>query len=387
MSPCFLFGCHGRSRSKECTAATSPRAFQMTPEMQGGKSFEKDGADSPSLVSMPVSERLDFGAEVELTDFTMVEARTAARASWRLALNVVVAVNRMNRSCAQTSTQAGEWIRQLTRSKSELSAKFNGDKSKLSEPDEVERIRQLRSLIEPGQALGCMSDFAKSCCDDAFCRRLLRKYGGDIRKCTEKLKFAMAWREQHKDLLLIRKCVLSSDERVIGADLEKRPILYLCLKNQMLPGSQCLDHKTVCMLQAIDCMPEGVEQTVHIWDLHGQQFRISDLNPSPMIEIMRAHESYYAGRLHEVIIIGMPKLAKVLKDVVWPLVPESTKKKVKFMSVEESQVYLKERCDRAVCGRIFDAMADNRDDTISLEERKKKWMQMNKSGAMVSVLE
>eukprot|EP00928_Gymnodinium_smaydae_P087300 TRINITY_DN7157_c0_g1_i1.p1 TRINITY_DN7157_c0_g1~~TRINITY_DN7157_c0_g1_i1.p1 ORF type:complete len:388 (-),score=43.47 TRINITY_DN7157_c0_g1_i1:365-1528(-) len=387
MSPCFLFGCHGRSRSNACAAATSPRAFQMTPEMQGGKSFEKDGADSPSLVSMPVSEKLDLGAEVDVADFTMVEARTAARASWRLALNVVVAVNRMNRSCAHTSTQAGEGLRQLTRSEREFRAKSNGDKSKLAEQDEVEGIRQLRSSIEPGQELGCMSDFAKSCCDDAFCRRLLRKCDGDIRKCTDKLRLAMAWREQHKDLLLIRKCVLSSDERVIGADLEKRPILYTCLKNHMLPNSKCRERGTVCMLQAIDCMPEGVEQTVHIWDLHGQQFRISDLNPSSMIETMRAHESYFAGRLHELIIIGMPKLAKVLKDVVWPLVPDSTKKKVKFMSVEESQVYLKERCDMEVCGRIFDAMADNRDDTISLDERKKKWMQMDKSGSMIPVLE
>merc|ERR1719277_1407775 len=104
-----------------------------------------------------------------------------------------------------------------------------------------------------------------------------------------------------------------------------RPVIYLCLKNQMLAGSKCLDQKVVTMLQAIESMPAGVEKTVHIWDLHGQQFRVSDLNPAPLVKMIHSQETYFAERLHEIVIIGMPRIAMTLKDAIWPFVPEKTR--------------------------------------------------------------
>merc|ERR1712032_825476 len=115
-------------------------------------------------------------------------------------------------------------------------------------------------------------------------------------------------------------------------------------------------------------MPDGVEKTVHIWDLYGQQFRMSDLNPTPMIEIIRSTESYFAERLHEVVIIGMPRLAGLIKDAVWPCVPESTKKKTKFLSFVEAKQYLQQVCDAEVYARIAYAMEQNRDNESSIEE-------------------
>merc|ERR1712151_774133 len=101
----------------------------------------------------------------------------------------------------------------------------------------------------------------------------------------------------------------------------------------------CLDHQTVAMLRAIDNMPPGVETATHIWDLHGMQMRLN-LNPVPLVAMLKAAEGYFAERMHVLIIIDMPRWAGFLKDAVWPLVPEKTKAKVKFMSREEAEHYL-----------------------------------------------
>merc|ERR1712048_559242 len=109
-------------------------------------------------------------------------------------------------------------------------------------------------MLQPGQALGELSDFAKAYGDEAFCRRLLRRYPNNVQKSSDRFKQALHWREQHRDLITNRQFVHSGDYRVIGADVAKRPVLYMCHKNLLLPSSQCYDQLVVCMLQAIDNM-------------------------------------------------------------------------------------------------------------------------------------
>jgi len=252
--------------------------------------------------------------------------------------------------------------------------------------ERAEAVAQLRALVAPGQPLAGMSSFAKAYCDEAFCRRLLRKHNNNVQRCSAKLKEALQWREKHRELILTRSCVIGSDERVIGADLHRRPVLYLCLKNQMLASAKCIDQKVVTMMQAIDNMPAGVEKTVHIWDLHGQQFRMSDLNPAPLIDMMKCLETYFVERLHELVIIGMSRMATCIKDAVWPVVPESTRRKIKFMSPEDAKTYLQRACDEEVCGRIVAAMEQNRDSRVTLDERKKGWMRVDRSGDLVPLI-
>merc|ERR1711971_742157 len=113
-------------------------------------------------------------------------------------------------------------------------------------------------------------------------------------------------------------------------------------------------------------MSDGVETAMHIWDLHRQQFRMSDLNPAPLIETLRSMECYFCERLHKVIIIGMPRMAVLLKNAFWPLVSESTRRKTKFFSFDEAKQYLSQVCDAQVYGRIVAAMEQNRDDSVSI---------------------
>jgi len=228
-----------------------------------------------------------------------------------------------------------------------------------------------------------LSDFAKEYGDEAFCRRLLRKYEGNVAKAAEKFKYSLNWREQNQELLSKREFVHGSDERVVGADLDGRPMLYCCLKNQMLSGSQCLDQKVVAKLQAIDNMPPGVETAIHIWDLHGMRFRVSDLNPSPLIKMAQSLEGYFAERLQELIIIEMPRMSLTLKDAIWPLLPEKTRNKVRFMTAEQAKEYLSGRCDQEVSSRVAAIMEQNRDSRISLEDRKRSWMRVNERGELV----
>jgi len=247
-------------------------------------------------------------------------------------------------------------------------------------------VRQMMSLLDPGQPLGDLNDFAKAYATEIFCKRLLRKSDGDVKKACEKFKQALGWRQTHEEVLTSRKFAFSGDERVIGSDLQRRPVIYMCMKNQILPGAQCLIKKVVTMLQAIGSMPGGVEKTVHIWDLHDQQFRLSDLNPAPFVKMIHSQHAYFAGRHHESIIIGMPRLAKALKDAVWPLVPEKTKAKIRFMSEGEAQLHIKTQCDEEVAGRILAAMQQNRDNRLSLEHREKSWMRVDEFGQLVPMV-
>jgi len=244
-----------------------------------------------------------------------------------------------------------------------------------------EQVRGLMDLLMPGMPLGELSDFAKAYGDEAFCARLLRKYPDNVPKCAEKLKQALLWREQNRVLLTTRKCPQAGDYRVIGADLAQRPVLYMCMRNQLLPLGQCVDFMVVAMLRAIDNMPAGVETATHIWDLHGMMIRMN-WNPAPLVAILKMAEGYFAERMHQVIIVDMPRMAAFLKDAVWPLVPEKTREKVKFMTAEEVQTHVGLHCPTEVAGRIRGSMQQNRDSSVSLEERKRSWMCVDEHGEL-----
>jgi len=264
-----------------------------------------------------------------------------------------------------------------------LSTRCQGAAGTPMSTGEAERVHQLMELLQPGQPLGDLSEFAKAYGDVAFCRRLLRKYHNNLQKSSDRFKQALHWREQHRELIESRKFVHSGDYRVIGADLAKRPMLYMCYKNLLLPSSQCYDQLVVCMLQAIDNMPPGVETATHIWDLSGMRFRFSDLNPAPLIQMASTVEAYFAERMQDLVIIEMPRVAGFLKDALWPLISEKTKTKVKFLSQEQAGDYLQATCDEDVAGRILAVMAQNRDSRLSLEDRKSTWMRVDKQGHLV----
>jgi len=238
------------------------------------------------------------------------------------------------------------------------------------------------TLLKPGQPLEHFSDFARAYGDEAFCLRLLRKYNGNVAKCAGKLRDVLIWREEHKEVLTTRSFAQAGDYRVVGADNRRRPVLYQCMKNQYLPLGQCLDHSVVAFLRAIDNMPPGVETATHVWDLHGMQLRLN-LNPVALVAMVRAAEGYFAERMHAMIIIDMPRWAGFLKDAVWPLLPEKTKDKVKFMTCEEAERYFSRECDEQAAGHIRASMVQNRDSRLTLEDRKRSWMRVDEKGDLV----
>eukprot|EP00405_Crypthecodinium_cohnii_P026399 CAMPEP_0206490128 /NCGR_PEP_ID=MMETSP0324_2-20121206/43798_1 /ASSEMBLY_ACC=CAM_ASM_000836 /TAXON_ID=2866 /ORGANISM="Crypthecodinium cohnii, Strain Seligo" /LENGTH=589 /DNA_ID=CAMNT_0053970233 /DNA_START=4 /DNA_END=1773 /DNA_ORIENTATION=- len=251
------------------------------------------------------------------------------------------------------------------------------------EEDFSEDVEALVKLVQPGERLAYLSDFAKEYASPAFALRILRKNGRGPR-AAQKFEQALVWRQQEEELITHRQFPLGGDERVMGLDLGGRPVIYMCMKNQLLCGNKCLKQKVVTMLQAVECMPPGVEKTVHIWDLHGQQFFAADLSPAPLIKMMHSQDTYFAERLHEIIIIGMPRAAAALKDLVWPLVPERTKGKLRFLKNEqEAQAYIDSICDSDLAARLKAAMRDNRDKELSMEQRKATWERYTPDGTLV----
>jgi len=245
-----------------------------------------------------------------------------------------------------------------------------------------EKMLALMALRDGDGPVAGLSDFAKEYGDEAFCLRLLRKYEGDMRRCTQQYTTALRWRERKREMLTTRNFKLAGDYRVIGADKEQRAVLYMCMKNQFLSGSQGLDHSLVALLQAIDNLPPGVEKTVHIWDLHGMKLHLN-LNPTPTYQMAQAQEGYFAERLHELIIIDMPRLATFIKDAVWPLIPQKTKCKVRFLTRDEARAHVQSVCDEATAQRICDSMTENRDPSVSFEQRLQSWRRVNQHGDLV----
>jgi len=244
------------------------------------------------------------------------------------------------------------------------------------------KVRQITDLRAPGQPLAGLSDFAKEHGDAAFCRRLLKKYDADVQKCSEKYMQALRWIEANQDLLASRRFAHAWDNRVVGADSQRQPIVYMCMKNQMLPGAQGADQLLVGALQAIDNMPPGVESASHIWDMHGMVKRWN-LNPAALAQRLQAAESYFAGRVRELVVVDLPRVATFLKDAAWPLVPERTRQKVRFLTAEDAKLHFKHRCPAEDASRIASIIDQNRDARLSLEERRASWTRVDARGALV----
>merc|ERR1711957_224082 len=92
---------------------------------------------------------------------------------------------------------------------------------------------------------------------------------------------------------------------------------------------------------------------------------------------------YFAERMHKLIIVDMPRMAGFLKDAVWPLLPEKTREKVRFMTAEEARTYVRSECPSEASGRIVATMDQNRDSHVSLEDRKRSWMRVDEHGGLV----
>jgi len=247
------------------------------------------------------------------------------------------------------------------------------------------KIRQLMALRDSGGPVEGLSDFAKEYGDEAFCRRLLRKYDGDMRRSSYQYTKALRWRENNRELLTTRRRRFAGDYRVVGSDAGGHPIAYLCMKNQLITSREALDHTLVTMLQAVDNMPAGVEKAVHIWDCHGMRLSLN-LDPTTVLHIAQAQEGYFAERLHEMIVVDMPRIAVFIKEAVWPFLPARTISKVKFMTSDELRTHLWRNCEEATARRICDAMVLNRDPSVTMEERRQTWMCVDPRGNLVPVI-
>merc|ERR1719465_147970 len=97
----------------------------------------------------------------------------------------------------------------------------------------------------------------------------------------------------------------------------------------------------------------------HIWDMHGLSIRMN-LSPGPALQLISISESYFAGRMHQLIIVGFPSPAMILKNAIWPMVPERTKSKIQFLHHSEVKAVIYGLCDHSVAAKIEAAMTLNR---------------------------
>merc|ERR1712048_1064332 len=100
---------------------------------------------------------------------------------------------------------------------------------------------------------------------------------------------------------------------------------------------------------------------------------------------MQILDGYFAETSHEIIVIEMPAMATFLKDAMWPMIAERTKRKVRVLSAEDAKLHVQACCDERNASRICEVMDQNRH-IHSLEERMQTWMHVaSKEGDLVPV--
>merc|ERR1719387_480882 len=109
---------------------------------------------------------------------------------------------------------------------------------------------------------------------------------------------------------------------------------------------------------------------------------LMNLNPGPVLELLSAFETYFAGRMHRLIVVGLPKPAMFLKDAIWPLIPDTTRQKVQLCSYEEALAAMRDVCAEPVACRIEAAMMQNRDSRNTLEERRPRLEAGSRGGSL-----
>mmetsp|Transcript_141459 Transcript_141459/g.451772 ORF Transcript_141459/g.451772 Transcript_141459/m.451772 type:complete len:426 (-) Transcript_141459:81-1358(-) len=378
--------------AKECNAMLTPEAVRLEQDDVS----TTDSGDNPSTSTSSSNEvegacdmHSQSGSDPACNRPLGVQHKEENPANFRNAVHAVVFIGRLSKASAanhQSKDQEPREFEQRFTLVETSQGRTHGRARSLSVSKTTMttdgKVAQLMDLLEPGHPLGHFSDLAKEYVDAAYCRRLLRKYQGDVAKSSQRLKEAMAWREQNKVVLTTRKFAHGGDYRVLGTDVTGRPVLYMCMKNQLLSVGQGIDQNIVCMLQAVDNMPAGVESAIHVWDLHGMMMYLN-MNPAPLLQIVKTWDSYFAERMQELIIIDTPRTAIFLKDIAWPLVPERTRNKIKFMTLEAALLQMQTEFEPQTCARITACMQQNRDRNVSLEERQRTWMRVDKDGELV----
>ncbi|CAI5510293.1 unnamed protein product [Closterium sp. Naga37s-1] len=212
--------------------------------------------------------------------------------------------------------------------------------------EEAAKVEELRAAIGPVD--GAIALF----CTDACLRRYLRARSWHVKKAEKMLLETIAWRRAFTPERIRWADVAKESEtgkvyRAPFTDKLGRPVLVLC------PGKQNTDdhdgnirQMVYCMENAVQSLPEGVEQMVWIIDYKGFTLRKSPLMKTSR-EVLHILQNHYPERLGAAILFDPPYIFQGLWKVIRPFIDPVTFQKIKF-------VYRKSAPSLKVMEELFD---------------------------------
>lgn len=186
-------------------------------------------------------------------------------------------------------------------------------------------LTDIRNIFQDGSA-----DWV----DDGTVARMIIATGGDIELAHMKLQQAVRWRANcllgwHRDLELHPHAPeLYRQDAVIGIGRHGRPMLHLASTFQRW-GDPPAAQQAACAIDEALARAGPKAKFDFLLDLFGFQYSLN-LNIMPFLKLARALDSYFAERVHRVVIIDMPGTAEWIWNACKPLLAPKTVLKFVF---------------------------------------------------------
>mmetsp|Transcript_49816 Transcript_49816/g.125485 ORF Transcript_49816/g.125485 Transcript_49816/m.125485 type:complete len:389 (+) Transcript_49816:62-1228(+) len=225
------------------------------------------------------------------------------------------------------------------------------------------KCREVVALAEdllPGRQ---MSAWQRSWCTAETVQIYLRGRQGDVHAAAKILAEALEWRERNKDILSrSRTPEWQSDFRVLTRAENGRPILYTCFRHISAGNvEETLAHQAAVFEAGVLSLRGGVQDFDIIVDCHG--FGSQHLDPRPLLPFMAMMKQPYRDRVHTVLMVGAPFAFNFVTTLVFRCISEKTRRKGKFLSVEEAVAHIRCTGGIDVARVVQDIMAFNRQGT------------------------
>jgi len=200
-------------------------------------------------------------------------------------------------------------------------------------------------------------------------RRMLRAQGGNQDVTVRQLLKALEFRVSDRKVLESLGCDVRCDLRLIGHDLKMRPVLYMCALSQEEPLWKLRDQILVVLETA--CRMSGEQGTLHlIFDMFGFQPELN--SDGHDLEAMRdVLCSLFANRIFLITVVDFSRVAQVCWWSVKPLLPDTTRQKVYFVTCAEARDMAWKKLEAATAKRLCLSFDVNRDAGSSCADRKR----------------
>jgi len=198
----------------------------------------------------------------------------------------------------------------------------------------VQKTVEAAKLQLPGSTL---TEWQQAWCTKDKVLMYLRGRNLDVHKAAGLLARALEWRQANAEVLQgTRVPKWTGDMRVLAVSAAGNPLVYACMRNKG-PSSPTdeVEHIAAVLEAAVHAMPPGVTQLDAVFDAHG--FRIANfLDPRPVVALGTALRYAYRDILRTGIIVDAPRTFTVPWNVFAPLLPATTRDKIRFVSKSEA---------------------------------------------------